>query len=64
MNIKYISLLSQTHYASLMEMNHPYTIVQCPGTQQFFPQQKFPLVSHLIASYVGASDINIGHYIW
>ena len=41
MNSKYISLLSQTHYASLMEINHPYTIVQWPGTQQFFPQQRF-----------------------
>ncbi len=41
MNIKKISLLSQAHYASLMEINHPYTIVQCPGTQQFFSQQRF-----------------------
>jgi hypothetical protein len=46
-----------------MAMNHLYTIVQCPGTQQFFFLNKdFPLVSHLIASYVGVSDI--GHYIW
>jgi hypothetical protein len=62
MNMKYISLLSQTHYASLMEINHPYTIVQCPGTQQFFLNEGFPLVSRLITSYVGASEI--GHYIW
>ncbi len=41
MNIKYISLLPQAHYASLMEINHSYTIVQCPGTQQCFPQQRF-----------------------
>ena len=36
MNIKKISLLSQAHYASLMEINHPYTIVQCPGTAWCF----------------------------
>ena len=41
MNIKYISLLSQAHFTSLMEINHPCTIVQCPRTQQFFPQQRF-----------------------
>ncbi len=39
---KYISLLSQKHYASLMAIHHPYTIVQCPETQQFFfPRQRF-----------------------
>ncbi len=40
-NIKYISLLSQKQYASLMAIHHPYTIVQCPGTHQIFHQQRF-----------------------
>jgi hypothetical protein len=43
--------------------NHSYTDVQCPKTQQvFFLSKGFPLVSCLIASYVGESDI--GHDIW
>jgi hypothetical protein len=46
-----------------MVMNHPYTDGQCPKTQQVFSLIKgFPLVSRLIASYVGASVI--GHVIW
>jgi hypothetical protein len=43
--------------------NQPYTDVQCPKTQQVFSLSKvFPLVSRLIASYVGTSDI--GHDIF
>ena len=43
--------------------NHSYTDVQCPKTQQvFFLSKVFPLVSRLIATYAGASDI--GHDIW
>ena len=63
MTIKYISLLSQTHYASLMEINHPFALLSnAQELSSFFLNTGFPLVSHLTASYVGASDI--GHYIW
>ncbi len=43
-----------------MVMNHPYTDGQCPKTQQvFFLIEGLPLVSCLIASYVGASVIGM-----
>ncbi len=50
------------HYAYSMVINHPYTLVQCPRITSFFLKKGFPLISRLIASYVGASDI--GHSIY
>ena len=49
---------SHKYYASTMVINHPYTLVEGPRTKQvFFLTKGFPLVSRLIASFVGASDI-------
>ena len=62
MTTKYISLLSQTHYASLMKITILALLSNAQELSSFFLNKGFPLVSHLTASYVGASDI--GHYIW
>ncbi len=50
------------NYAYSMVINHPYILVQCPRISNFFLKKGFPLISRLIASYVGASDI--GHSIY